>query len=47
MVGSCDDEESHSENDRAPVELSKRVGTLGGRVRVENQKGGRPGRDKE
>lgn len=43
-MGSCDDEESHSENYRAPVELSKRVG---GRVRVENQKGGRPGRDKE
>lgn len=47
VMGSCDDEESHSQNDRASVELSKRVGTLGGRVPVENHKGGRPGRDKE
>ena len=38
VMGSCDDEESHSQNDRASVELSKRVGTLGGRVRVENTK---------
>lgn len=41
MVGSCGDEEGHSEIGRTSVELSKRVGTLGGRVRVENQKGGR------